>query len=46
MRAFHEIVTIYIYTLNSHLLTFKAHITKGRMLLSTAEILKPLRQTV
>ena len=27
-----------VYTLNSHLLTFKAHITKSRMFLSTAEI--------
>ena len=29
-----------IYTLNSHLLTHKAHITKSRMLLPSAEIIE------
>ena len=36
--AFHENPKRIFYTLNSHLLTLKAHITKSRMFLLTAEI--------
>ena len=36
MRAFYENPDV--HPLNSHLLTLKAHITKSRMLLSSAEI--------
>ena len=34
----HKPVCINLYTLNSHLLTLKAHVTESRMILSSAEI--------